>query len=354
MKGSATDWNSSKCRTTSSEPSLRTAAIQIQIDKAILATTISQVSQAIKMQTFSDDQVRQLAKPDEIIHAIRNAFARDFHATLRMPVRSQIELAGSILLLMPCFDEELHAAGVKIVSVSAKTGVNATYALLDAETGKVRAVLEANYLTDQRTAATSAVATDFLARNDARTLGVFGAGRQAVAHFTMLRHVRDFQQFFVCGSGRSDLTAFVSRMKTEHGIQVEAVDAETCVRKSDVLCTCTTSTEPLLKGEWLRPGAHLNLVGAFQPHTREVDDEAVRRARVVVDTFEGALEEAGDLLIPINKGIVDASHVIADLHQIVSGKVIGRTSANDITLFKSVGCALEDLVTAKLIFDKIF
>jgi alanine dehydrogenase len=305
------------------------------------------------MQTFSDDQVRQLAKPNEIIHAIRNAFARDFRATLRMPVRTQIELAGSVLLLMPCFDQELHAAGVKIVSVGTKAGVNATYALLDAETGKVQAVMDANYLTDQRTAATSAVATDFLARNNARSLGVFGSGRQAVAHLTMLPHVRDFQQFFVCGSARSHLAAFVSRMKTEYGIRIEAVDAETCVRESDVLCTCTTSTEPLFKGEWLRPGTHLNLVGAFQPHTREVDDETVRRARVVVDTFEGALTEAGDLLLPINKGIVDASHVIADLHQIASRGKIGRTSDDDITLFKSVGCALEDLVTAKLVFDKI-
>src|SRR5579859_68871 len=305
------------------------------------------------MHFFSEEQVRQSAKPDEIIRAIRAAFARDFHATLRMPVRTQLELAGGVMLLMPCFDSELHAAGVKIVSVSAQAGVSATYALLDASSGKTLAVMEANYLTDQRTAATSAVATDFLARRDARSLGVFGSGRQAVAHLTMLRHVRDFRRFFVCGSSRSDLTSFVARMTTEHGIQIEAVDAETCVRESDVLCTCTTSLKPLFKGEWLRSGAHLNLVGAFQPETREVDDETVKRARVVVDTYEGTMAEAGDLLIPIKRGVVDASHVIADLHQIVSGKKTGRTNADDITLFKSVGCALEDLVAAKLVFGNL-
>jgi ornithine cyclodeaminase/alanine dehydrogenase-like protein (mu-crystallin family) len=307
------------------------------------------------MHFFSEEQVRQSVRPDEMIRAIRGAFARDFHATLRMPVRTQLELAGGVLLLMPCFDRELHAAGVKIVSVSAQAGVSATYALLDASTGQTLAVMEANYLTDQRTAATSAVATDFLAQREAKSLGVFGSGRQAVAHLTMLRHVRDFKRFFVCGSSRlsrSGLTSFVDRMKTEHGIEVEAVDAETCVRQSDVLCTCTTSHEPLFEGEWLRPGTHLNLVGAFQPETREVDDETVRRARVVVDTYEGAMSEAGDLLIPIKRGIIDAGHVIADLHQIVSGKKTGRTSAGDITLFKSVGCALEDLVTARLIFEK--
>lgn len=302
------------------------------------------------MLFFSDDQIRQAIDPGKVIRAIREAFARDFHATLRMPVRTQLELAGGVLLLMPCFDSELHAAGVKIVSVSPEAGVSATYALLDASSGKVLALMEANYLTDVRTAATSAVATDLLARPDAKSLGVFGSGRQAAAHLTVLRHVRDFRRFLVCGSGRSDLTAFVAKMKTDHGIKAEVVDAETCARESDVLCTCTTSTQPLLNGEWLRPGTHLNLVGAFQPETREVDDETVRRARIVVDTHEGALAEAGDLLIPFKKGIADASQVVADLHQIVSGKKIGRTSPADITLFKSVGCALEDLVTARLLF----
>lgn len=303
------------------------------------------------MLFFSDDQIRHAIEPGKVIRAIREAFARDSHATLRMPVRTQLELAGGVLLLMPCFDSGLHAAGVKIVSVSPEEGVSATYALLDASSGKVLAVMEANYLTDVRTAATSAVATDLLARPDAKSLGVFGSGRQAVAHLTVLRQVRDFHRFLVCGSGRSDLKAFVVKMKMDYGIKVEVVNAETCARESDVLCTCTTSSQPLLNGEWLRPGAHLNLVGAFQPETREVDDETVRRARIVVDTYEAAMAEAGDLLIPFKKGIADASQVVADLHQLVSGKKIVRTSSDDITLFKSVGCALEDLVTARLLLE---
>jgi ornithine cyclodeaminase/alanine dehydrogenase-like protein (mu-crystallin family) len=231
--------------------------------------------------------------------------------------------------------------------------VSATYALLDAGSGKALALMEANYLTDLRTAATSAVASDLLAGSDAKSLGVFGSGRQAFAHLLVLRHVRGFERFLVCGSGRSDLAAFKNKLQAEHNIEIEVVNAETCVRESDVLCTCTTSSQPLFKGEWLRPGIHLNLVGAFQPTTREVDDETVKRARVVVDTYEGALAEAGDLLIPFKKGIVDGSHFVADLHEIASGKKPGRTSPVDITLFKSVGCALEDLVTAKLIFEKL-
>ena len=210
--------------------------------------------------------------------------------------------------------------------------------------------MEANYLTDVRTAATSAVATDLLARKDVETLGIFGSGRQAVAHFAALPRVRNFKRFLVCGSGRSDIAAFCNKIKNDLGLNVEPANAETVARESDVICTCTTATYPLFDGNWVRPGTHLNLVGAFQPETREVDDIAVKRAHVVVDTYEGALQEAGDLLIPIKNGTIDRSHIVADLHEIASGKKAARTSAESITLFKSVGCALEDLVTAQLIY----
>jgi ornithine cyclodeaminase len=140
-------------------------------------------------------------------------------------------------------------------------------------------------------------------------------------------------------------------MKMEHGLEIEPASAETLARESDVICTCTTACEPLFDGNALRAGAHLNLVGAFQPETREVDGATVRRARVVVDTYEGALQEAGDVLIPIRSGMVDRSHIIADLHEIAGGKKPGRTRPDEITLFKSVGCALEDLVTAQQIYE---
>jgi alanine dehydrogenase len=302
------------------------------------------------MLVISEEQVRSSAKISEVIRAVRDAFARDFRATLQMPVRTQVDLGGSVLLLMPCHDKTMGAAGVKMVTVSDQTGVNATYLLLDPATGKTLAIMEANYLTDVRTAATSAVATDLLARHDAATLGVFGCGRQARAHLNVLPHVRAFRRFLICGSPRSDVKSFCQTMRQEHGIKVEPVNAETCAAQSDVLCTCTTSSEPLFDGRLLRPGTHLNLVGAFQTHTREVDDETVKRSRVVVDTYEGALAEAGDLLIPIRNGSINHEHVLADLHELVRGGKAVRTSPEDITLFKSVGCALEDLVTAKLVY----
>jgi ornithine cyclodeaminase len=301
---------------------------------------------------ISEEQVRSQLKVNEVIAAIRKAFAGDFRS-VRMPVRTQLEMGSSVLLLMPCYDPGVGVAGVKMVTVSAETGVNATYLLLDPATGNTLAVIEANYLTDLRTAATSALATDLLARRDAETLGIFGTGRQAKAHLVVLPHVRPFKRFLVCGSGRSDLASFCRQMKQQHGIEVEPVSAEVCAQQSDVLCTCTTSAEPLFDGKLLRPGTHLNLVGAFQPHTREVDDRTVEHARVVVDTYEGALAEAGDLLIPLRNHTITHEHIIADLHELVSGEKQGRALPQDITLFKSVGCAVEDLVTAKLVYDSV-
>lgn len=304
------------------------------------------------MLSLTEQQVRSTAGVAEVISSIRSAFAGDFQAALEMPARTQLMVGPSILLLMPCHDARLQAAGVKIVTVNPSSGVNATYALLDPDSGKTLAMMEANYLTDLRTAATSAVATDLLAKPEAETLGIFGSGRQARIHFSVLPHVRRFRRFLVCGSPRSDLAGFCSAMKQEQGIEVEPVNAETCAREADVLCACTTSTQPLFDSHLLRTGTHLNLVGAFQPHTREVDSETVRRARVVVDTYEGALSEAGDLLIPLRDGVIARDHILADLHEIASGKKQGRNLPEDITLFKSVGCALEDLVTANLIWKK--
>jgi ornithine cyclodeaminase/alanine dehydrogenase-like protein (mu-crystallin family) len=304
------------------------------------------------MRLYSEDQVRSAVAPNDVIRAIRSAFARGFD-TLRMPVRTMLELDGAVLLVMPCYDRALNAAGVKLVSVSAKAGVHATYELLDPATGISIARMDADYLTDLRTAATSAVATDLLARKDASTVGVFGSGRQAVAHLVVLPCVRRFKRFLVCGSGRSDMNAFCATMKQEYGLYLEAADPQTLARESDVICTCTTAREPLFDGNRLRPGTHLNLVGAFQPETREVDDTTVKRARVVVDTYDGALSEAGDLLIPMKNGSVERSHIVADLHEIASGKKPGRINPDQITLFKSVGCALEDLVTAQLIYRQV-
>jgi ornithine cyclodeaminase len=153
----------------------------------------------------------------------------------------------------------------------------------------------------------------------------------------------------VCGREPRQTRELAAEASAELRLPVATTDARTCAAESDVICTCTTSQTPLFDGNLVRPGTHLNLVGTFQPHAREVNSATIQRARVVVDTYDGALAEAGDLLIPMRDGLMGRDHIAADLHELVSRKKAGRTNPADITVFKSVGCALEDLVAAEML-----
>jgi ornithine cyclodeaminase/alanine dehydrogenase-like protein (mu-crystallin family) len=308
------------------------------------------------LRNLTEDDVKAALDTTRVIAAIEDAFRDRYPATL-MPVRTQMKLAGGIFLIMPCYDREGHGLGMKLVVVvdtpaNPDQKLHATYLILDSATGHPTLSMPAAYLTEVRTAATSAVATKFLARDDVRVLGIFGTGRQARAHIYALRHVRNFQHFLVSGADPGRTREFAQEMARELNAPVESVYSRACASESDVLCTCTTSPTPLFDGHLLRPGTHLNLVGSFQPHTREVDDSTVQRSRIVVDTFEGAMAEAGDLLIPLNKGVINRYHILSDLHLLVSRKKIVRTRPDEITLFKSVGCALEDLAAAELVAVK--
>jgi ornithine cyclodeaminase/alanine dehydrogenase-like protein (mu-crystallin family) len=275
-----------------------------------------------------------------------------------MPTRTQMRLADGVFLIMPCYDRAGRSLGMKLVKFNesprlAEERIQATYILLDAESGCAKLVIPANYLTDIRTAATSAVATKFLAREDVKVLGVFGTGRQARAHLQVLRHERAFERALVTGKDPARTQDFAKQMETELGMKVEAVYSRTCASESDVLCTCTTSKTPLFDGNMVRKGTHINAVGSFQPATRELDDTTVCRSRIVVDTYDGVLAEAGDLLIPLKSGVIKRENLLADLHELTAAKKPVRTSPAEITLFKSVGNALEDLAAAELLEDTL-
>ena len=300
------------------------------------------------MRIVTESEVRDALDPAMLISGLEYAFGTLGDHVVRMPPRSCVELAdGAVVISMPCFDES-HGAGVKLVSISREAGVQATYLLLDPTTGAVTAVIPANDLTDLRTAAASALATDQLARSGARVLGIFGTGRLARAHVRLLPLVRNFELILVCGSSPAKSSAFAQEL-LRAGLQAEAVGPESLAAAADVICTCTTSTTPVLRGAWIRPGTHINAVGAYLPGNRELDTEAVRHARVIVDTYDGALAEAGDLLLPLAEGAISREHIAADLHEVISCKKNGRTSDEQVTLFKSVGCALEDLAAAQLL-----
>ena len=305
------------------------------------------------MHVLTEADVHRLLDPRSLIPAIEEAFRSRYPSTL-MPTRTQMKVGDGVFLIMPCYDRLGQGLGMKMVKFNespslAEERVQATYILLEVESGCAKLVIPANYLTDARTAATSAVATKFLAREEAKVLGVFGTGREARAHLQILRHVRPFERAVVTGRDPGRTREFAQQMEHELGLKVESVYSRTCAAESDVLCTCTTSKTPLFDGNMVRKGTHINAVGAFQPTTRELDDTCVRRSRIVVDTYDGALAEAGDLLIPLKSGVIRREHLLADLHELTAGRKKVRTSPTEITLFKSVGNALEDLAAAELL-----
>lgn len=300
---------------------------------------------------LSEDEVRECLDPLSLIQEMERAFG-DRYAQVAVPARLQIPLQTGIFLIMPCSDRAGRALGMKIVIVQSRPErpedrVQATVMLFDPGTGKPRLTMEAKYLTELRTAAASALATRHLAREDVSTLGIFGTGRQARGHVAVLPLVRKFKRILVCGKNLSSSKTFCEQMAEVVGLPLEAVDADRCAAESEVICTCTTSQSPLFDGKLLRSGTHLNLVGAFQPQAREVDSLTIRRALLVVDTYDAALAEAGDVLLPLSEGVIDRDHIKADLHELVIGRLSGNSS--DITIFKSVGCAFEDLIVAELV-----
>lgn len=270
------------------------------------------------------------------------------------PLRSIAETGAGSLILMPGAGPQ--GVGVKVVTWTAANAqrglplIGGVYVLFDGETQVPLAVIDGAALTALRTAAVSGLATRHLANPEASRLVVFGAGVQARAHLDAMRAVRPVERLVVVSRtrARADELAAVAR---ELGLDA-AVGEPDHVAEADLVCTCTTSETPLFEGSRLAEGAHVNAVGAYQANTRELDDEAIRRARVVVETREVAMAEAGDLLIPLNAGVIGPGHVVADLSELVRGARV-RRSPSDVTVFESVGFAYEDLVVARAVADRL-
>lgn len=297
------------------------------------------------------DRLRELLPPRAAVDALEAAFAADDRADA--PLRTHHATSAGDLLLMPAWGEA--GVGVKLVTLTPSNParglplIGGLYALFDPETQRPVGAIDGAALTALRTAAVSALATRHLARPDARRLVVFGAGVQAAAHLEAIPAVRPIEEVRIV-SRSPDRAARLAEVARTAGLGAEVV-APDAVGWADVVCTCTTSPTPVLEGARLADGAHVNAVGAYTPETRELDDEAVRRSRVVVETREVALAEAGDLLIPMAAGVIGEEHVVADLGEVVRGARARERDA-DVTLFKSVGVAFEDLAVARAALDE--
>ncbi len=304
---------------------------------------------------LSEADVRAVLSPVELIDAMEAALV-DFSAgRVVQPVRTAIEIGDrSFFALMPALYRAQGVLGAKLVTVvpaNAARGLHthlAAISLFDPETGELLAVLDGRYITEARTAAASAVSARYLAREDARVLAILGSGVQAASHFDLLPCARAFREVRVWSPTRENLLRFVERRPGASA----AGSAEEAVRGADVVVVATSSVTPAICAGWVTDGAHVIAIGACRPSQREVDAALVARSVLVVDSRAAALQESGDVVQGIEEGSFAAEHIRAELGEIAGGQAVGRRTAVEVTLFKSLGLAVEDVAAAGLAYRR--
>ena len=320
------------------------------------------------MRVVTADEIERVLSYPELVDILEAAF-RDgltapprHHHTIELPDGAP----PATLLLMPAWTASSPGAttagnyiGLKTVSVFPGNrtrdlpAVQGAVLLFSARTGEPLALLDAPRLTAWRTAAASAIASRKLSRPEASRLLVVGAGAQAPYLVHAHRSVRPITQVVLWNRRRAGAEQLASRFAAEGIAASIADDLEQAARAADIITTATLSTEPLIRGEWLAPGQHLDCVGAYRPHMRETDDDVVRRARIWVDTRAGATVEAGDIVVPLNSGVITPECIQGDLYDLARTTTSPRRSPDEITMFKSVGASVEDLVAAVAVYEKL-
>ncbi len=306
-------------------------------------------------------EVPALLPMNECIEAMDETMRELARGETLLPLRSILWLPGrkAALGVMPGVLPPEGVLGLKAITVFPENegtefdSHQGAVLLFETRHGSLLAVIDATSITAIRTAAVSAVATRALARDDAADLTILGSGVQARTHLEAMLCVRGIRRVRVASRSLENARTFAARESRRHGVPVEAVDTvREAVAGADLICTTTASRDPILKGEWITPGAHINAVGASIPTARELDSDAIARARLYADRRESLENEGGDFLLARGEGAVDGGHIIGEIGEVLIGKVAGRRSRGEITLFKSLGLAIEDVASARHIYEK--
>jgi ornithine cyclodeaminase len=308
----------------------------------------------VRLTLLSGEDVRRLVPMTDAIEAMASAFGQLSSGRAEIPLRTPVDAERGVSLFMPGYLRDTRVLGGKIVSVFGDNPavglpvVTAAVLLLDSATGLPRALLDGTALTALRTGAASGLATRLLARPDASVLSVFGAGVQARTQIEAVRAVRPIREIRVVSRTRASAERLATELKSGAGAPLVRVleDRGEAVQGAHVLVAATSSGTPVFPGDRVGSGAHVNGIGSYTPEMQEVDESVVTRARVVVDTRTGALAEAGDLIIPLRKGLVREADVDTELGEVLLGRRPGRMHDDQVTFFKSVGNAAQDLAVA--------
>ncbi|MCL7451616.1 MAG: hypothetical protein M8467_01055 [Anaerolineae bacterium] len=318
----------------------------------------------MKLRILSGADVRRAVTMAEAIEAVRQAYIQLSTGQAVVPLRTPVEVErrDGVTLFMPAYLAGSDAMAAKIVSVfpeNTKRGlplIHAVVIVVDAETGRPVALMDGTYLTALRTGAASGVATDLLARPDARIAAIFGAGAQARTQLEAVCTVRPIERVWVYDTSNEAAAAYAEEMRGRGQpipADISVADSPTqTVQDADVICTATTSSAPVFSDADLRPGVHVNGIGAYTPEMQEIPAETVARATIVVDSRSASLAEAGDLIIPLRSGLITEDSVYAEIGEVAAGRLSGRQSAEEVTFFKSVGVAVQDVAVADLILRR--
>jgi len=298
----------------------------------------------------------------ETIEVVEHAFRELTMGTARMPTRVGLTVFDKAgwMGVMPAYLSGIGSLAAKIVAVFEDNPskhnlptVLATLTLNDASTGYPLAFMEGTYITAMRTGAAGGVAAKYLARKDAKTVGIFGTGVQARTQLLAVNEVRDVEKVYAFDILANQSRKFAEEMNKAIGVDIKTVNSpEIIVKKSEIIVTATTSRTPVFDGKLLKQGTQINAIGSFRPDARELDDNAILRSKVVVDSKEAALAEAGDIVIPLKDNVINETHIYAEIGEIITGKKHGRISDDEITLFKSVGLGVQDAAAAHLAYKK--
>jgi len=308
---------------------------------------------------LNQQDVMSVLEMSDCIDVLEKAFAELAEGTADLPLRTPIKPPGGLALYMPAYLEGMNALACKVVTVykdnPAKHDLPTTIGtvlLQNAETGQVICIMDGGYLTAVRTGAASGLATRLLAREaPGQVAAIFGAGVQAQMQLWGVREVRNVSRALVYDTVPEASRAFAETMSDKLGIAVEAFDRPDPLLDADIICTATSSATPIFNGAGIKPGTHINGIGSHSPGARELDAITIQRSLLIADSRAACLNEAGDIMVPIEEGRITPDHIHAELGEIVTGRATGRTSEEQITLFKSNGLAIQDAATAKLVFE---
>lgn len=306
---------------------------------------------------FSGNDLKAILTMEKCIEAMKSAFMALNSGKAAMPLRTRLDMEADngTALFMPAYLPGVSKVGVKVVNMNSNNPakglpfIHAMLMIFDSNTGVPLAVMDGEFITAMRTGAVSGLATSLLARQDAAIAAIIGTGTQGETQLEAICQVRAVQKAYVFDLQTERAQSFAAKMEERLKIQVVVATSADTLLEADIICTATSSNKPVFNNLHVKRGAHINGVGSYKPEMAEIPPDTIARAKVVVDQLTGCLAEAGDIIQPIQQGIITQDHIHGELGQLVAGSIASRTTEDEITVFKSVGLAVQDLITADLV-----